>query len=60
MLYNWENKGLEFAANRFLQYNTKPNTKSFKNSLRGNIDFIGLVRGKDDKLYIKYKNRFRR
>ena len=59
MIYNWEKKGLEFAQSRFNQFNSKKDIKyDMRNSLRGHIDFIGLVRGKEDSVYIRMKTKY--
>lgn len=62
MLRNWETKGIatcqrDYEA-RFLSLNnTRSKSKLFKQMVRGKIDFIGTVRGKDDVLYLKLLQR---
>ncbi len=60
MLHAWETYGFENAQNQFLavHYRKYRNPKlpdpSFARVLKGRIDFLGMVRGKDDSLYIRY------
>ena len=57
MLHAWETFGEENAAAEFLaKYNQKDRRKSkaeFRSVLRGKIEFLGFVRGRDDELYLK-------
>jgi RNA-directed DNA polymerase len=58
MLHVWEKYGLEKAQDKFWHdydkgkyrspYKSKPN---FKNVVRGKIEYLGMIRGKDDPLY---------
>ncbi|MBH8566540.1 RNA-directed DNA polymerase [Nostoc sp. CENA67] len=63
-LHAWEKFGLEQAQKTYIfEYAIKPvspNNKvpPFLDSLRGKIEFIGSVRGKDDPLYRKLLNIF--
>ena len=61
MLYNWETKGIAACQTDFSgQYaggNQSARKKLFKETLRGKIDFIGTVRGKDDAIYLKFLQR---
>lgn len=58
MLHTWKTKGLDHAVNIHYK-NTKKlpsNPKThFVNQLSGYINFIGQIRGKNDELYLKYK-----
>jgi RNA-directed DNA polymerase len=58
MLYNWEKEGIRICQQKFERHylivnrhDSKP--KLFKEMVRGKIDFIGTVRGKDDAIYLK-------
>lgn len=54
ILYNWEKKGENYTHNKFLKHYTKPhksNNIKFQDVLWGYISFIGLVRGKNDRLF---------
>ena len=65
MLYNWENKGLEYCQKKLtIHY---PNEKgfvrnkvipNFENILHGKIQFLGMVRGKDDHYYTSFNRKF--
>lgn len=66
ILNNWEKKGNMYTQDRFLKYYNKPDKGDidFKNVLWGYISFIGLIRGKNDKIffnlfykYLSLKNR---
>jgi hypothetical protein len=51
MLHNWHVKGLYTCQKEF---EMKTNSmKLFRETLRGKIEFIGTVRGRDDSLYLK-------
>lgn len=56
ILNNWEKKGFSFTQTKFSKHYNKPQKgiTDFRNVLWGYISFIGLVRGKQDKLYKKY------
>lgn len=63
-LSNWENYGYEKANAKFASY--YPQEKGFLRNktippmeavLDGKIMFLGMVRGKEDTLYLKYKNK---
>jgi len=64
MLYAWETHGLQAAeAVRNELYspkhrNPKSDLPSFKKVVKGKIDFLGLVKGKDNKVYQKYKKQY--
>lgn len=65
MLYNWENKGLKYCQNKLtIHY---PNEKGFirnkvvpdfENVLQGKIQFLGMIRGKDDHYYKTFNRKF--
>jgi len=56
MLHDYSRNGLEQASkNHFKQTGKESN---FLNKLRGNISFIGQVRGKEDYIYLKYQKEF--
>ncbi|WP_392480097.1 reverse transcriptase domain-containing protein [Nostoc sp. C110] len=63
-LHAWEKYGLEQAVETYIsKYAKKPilsekDIPAFLDSLRGKIEFIGSVRGKDDELYQKFLNIF--
>ncbi|MBN2499957.1 MAG: RNA-directed DNA polymerase [Anaerolineales bacterium] len=65
MLHAWDKYGYEKAEEEFRrEYDNKyrPHWKSnpsFKKVVKGKIDFLGMVRGKDDKVYIKYREKLR-
>lgn len=64
MLHSWEKHGLESAQKEFWEkydkkhrppYNRFP---SYKNVVKGKIDYLGMVRGKDDSVYSKLLKRY--
>lgn len=65
MLYAWKQFGLLNAEQEFLaKYDTKrrnpwERSPSFENVVRGKIEFVGMVRGHDDTLYIKLLEQFK-
>jgi RNA-directed DNA polymerase len=60
MLYVWDKFGLKSAQTRYMEKRSKelqiPEGKvpPFRAVLRGKINFLGMVRGKDDNIYRKY------
>ncbi len=59
VLHAWEKYGLENAAAEFWKYNNKTyrfqvDQNSFRNIIRGRIEFVGTVRGKDDPIYLNF------
>jgi RNA-directed DNA polymerase len=62
MLHAWENYGEAAAQNHFsAQYDTKQRVnpaQSFRAVLRGKLEFIGFVRGRDDEIYVRLLTRF--
>jgi len=61
MLHAWDNKGLQAAeAEHYEFYNKKHrhpdnNPPSLKKVIKGKLDFLGMVKGKDNRIYLKYK-----
>lgn len=58
MLHAWEKYGLKNAEMIFWQKyekhrHTEFNPDSFRQVIRGRIEYVGSVRGKDDHLYLK-------
>ncbi len=66
MLYNWDKKGYEVAEQRFLEVyipakgHVKKGTPNLKNVLWGKLQFMSMVRGKDDALVVKYIGDYKR
>lgn len=65
MLFSWYKDGLEKASNlHFDKFNkqeskyAKNREESFKNILIGKINFLGQVKGKDDRLFIKFNHTY--
>lgn len=61
MLHNWQKLGLPAATEKFLEkYKHLPKEKQpyFKKVVKGRVDFLGMVRGKNDGVYQKYLNQF--
>jgi RNA-directed DNA polymerase len=63
ILHNCRAYGLTVAANKFLfETNdllaSKEDTERFKRILKGKIDHVGFVRGKDDGIYLNLKNQW--
>ena len=64
MLYAWQKFGLENAERDFIQKHDDKfrhpdaNPPSFKRVLKGKIDFLGLVRGKHNTLYRRFKKKY--
>ena len=59
MLHAWEKYGLEHAESDFFEKYDKrirvhQNQGSFQYIVRGKIDFIGAVRGREDEIYLKH------
>jgi RNA-directed DNA polymerase len=63
MLHAWEKFGLEAAENEFLtKYRKKhrhPNHPAplFKQVVKEKIEFLGMIRGKTDGIYLKFRNK---
>jgi RNA-directed DNA polymerase len=64
MLHNWENYGLEQSEeklNKSILYSKHPykrNPRSFIKVLRGQIDFVGQVKGRYDNIYKNLINKY--
>lgn len=61
MLHDMTTNGIDYATNRHFKWSVKIETKhkaKFINRLEGYINFVGQVRGKNDKLYYKQKTLF--
>lgn len=65
MLFSWYKDGLEKASNiHFDKFNKqeakyiKDRKESFKNILIGKINFLGQVKGVDDRLFIKFSHTY--
>ena len=65
MLYNWENKGLEYCQTKLIEKYPKEKgfirnkvTPPFENVLHGKILFLGMVRGKEDAYFKEFKIKF--
>jgi RNA-directed DNA polymerase len=62
MIHAWETYGEPAAEQEFLaRYDKKQRAhpaRSFRAVLRGKMEFIGFVRGRDDDLYVKLLTRF--
>lgn len=65
MLHAWEKYNYEFAALEHFDkyskkfYNPEFSGPSFKKILKGKIDFIGMVRGPSDRIFLKYLKRYK-
>ena len=55
ILYNWENKGYLIAKE---QFKNKYRNKDFLQTLKGWINFFGVVKGKQNSDYIRFINKF--
>jgi len=59
MLNNWEKGGVNFAQSRYDFHKKKIEQNiDFRNALRGHIDFIGSIKGKENSVYSKLKLRY--
>ncbi len=65
MLYNWENKGLDYCQTKLIEKYPKEKgfirnkvTPPFENVLHGKVLFIGMVRGKEDPYFKEFKMKF--
>ena len=62
LIYIWEKHGIRDAYRKFDQRFQKKNkgskTPFIGDSLRGQIEHLGMVRGKSDALYLKFKTKF--
>lgn len=60
ILYRWEKYGLENAAKAYKEVNNLKMGGEFVNSIHGQIEFVGMVRGKEDGYYLKFLEKFER
>ena len=66
MLHAWEKHGLEAAEAEFLErYDRKYRSRwkekpSFEQVVRGKIEFLGMVRGKENEIYRRFRDQFTR
>ena len=60
MLHAWEKFGLEAAEEEFSEHwddkhrGSQKESPSFKQVVKGKIEFLGMVRGKDDHIYLRF------
>lgn len=56
-LYNWRMNGLEFATAKHYQVISPDMEKQtkFANKLKGQVEFVGMVRGSEDEIYKRYR-----
>jgi RNA-directed DNA polymerase len=65
MLHAWDKFGLDAVQARYIEKCSKElgipaeEVPPFKEVLRGKINFLGMVRGKDNEIYRKYLNWYR-
>ncbi|WP_088893319.1 reverse transcriptase domain-containing protein [Leptolyngbya ohadii] len=65
MLHAWDKFGLASVQQRYVEKHYKESGKfnkeipSFQEVLRGKINFLGMIRGKDDEIYRKYLTWYR-
>lgn len=66
MLHAWEKFGLEAAETEFLSRyhnsrlrNPSREPPSFKRVVKGKIDYLGMVRGKDNPIYLHFRHKLR-
>ena len=64
MLHAWEKYGYEAAESVYIEKHSGRNQETsrdrranFRKILKGKIEFLGMVRGKDDPLYLKFNNK---
>jgi len=64
MLHSWKTQGIEKAEERYinsfrlLEKSRKIASNLFKSVVKGKIEFLGQVRGKQDSLYLTYKEQY--
>lgn len=62
IIHSIEKDGMEVASKKYFmdydRHRANKNSINFARSVRGKIEYIGMVRGKEDKVYNKLKNRF--
>jgi RNA-directed DNA polymerase len=56
-IYNWRMNGLEFATAKHYQVISPDMEKQteFANKLKGQVEFVGMVRGSEDEIYNRYR-----
>lgn len=65
MLQVWDKFGLESAQQKYIEMRSKElgiakeEIPPFQEVLRGKINFLGMVRGKDNEIYRKYRTWYR-
>jgi RNA-directed DNA polymerase len=65
MLHSWDKFGLESAEKKYIEERSQEpgeiedSVPPFKEVLRGKINFLGMVRGKDNEIYLRYLNWYR-
>jgi len=66
MLHAWEKFGLEAAETEFLSRyhnsrlrNPSREPPSFKRVVKGKIDYLGMIRGKDNPIYLHFRHKLR-
>ena len=66
MLHAWEKFGLEDAEAKFLKHYDRKHRApqkgppSFRHVVKGKIEFLGMVRGKDDHAYLRFRDQLRK
>lgn len=68
VLHNWEMNGIDNAVKKYNMHdkdklsilNPERKARKFKQVIRGKIEFIGNVRGKNDFIYAKFFNQYNR
>jgi hypothetical protein len=59
MLNNWDKRGADYAQSKYVIHKKKIEQNiNFKNALRGHIDFIGSIKGKESSIYLKLKLKY--
>ena len=58
MLYDIKINGLHNAADRHFKVNVAYAESKFLNRLQGYISFVGMVRGKEDSIYLNFRSDF--
>ena len=60
ILYNWEKEGYEATQERYsdtYKRNRRAGKPAFIHSLRGKIEFVGFIYGKESKIYSDYRSK---
>lgn len=61
VLFDWKINGIECTLRRYFGSDKNPNDAikaKFRNSVRGRIQFVGNIRGKNDRIYQRLENQF--